>query len=685
MKVRVLGPLEVELGGRVEHLAARKTRTLLAMLALRVGQSVDVGQLVDALWPDDPPRTAAKTLQTYVLQLRKLLGEHAIETTPSAYCLQLDPSVIDAIEFERLADEARAHLESGDPAAASARFRTALALWRGDAYPELADVAVASGDLGRLADLHARTIEDAIDADLALGQHRVMIGRLEALTAEHPLRERLWGQLILALYRSGRQADALRAYQEARAILADELGIDPGPELQRLEHAVLIQDPDIGLGKGPLGPATADVPVTHYARNGDVHLAYQTFGDTGPTILLIPDWYSHVEAMWEHPEPVRLLLGLARFARVVVFDARGTGMSDPVDLHERPTLEQWADDARAVLDAAGASKVFVLGASTGSAAGLMLAAAHPDRVRGMVLYNSVPAYSMITPASMKVEALVERFRSRWGIGPALDDAAPSLADDPTLATWFGRYQRLSGSPGRIAARLEMVASIDVRAIAMSARVPALVLHRAGNRICPAAHAEELAEAMVDARFAALPGDDHLWFVGDFDALLSEVEAFVFSDHDDLPADRVLASLVVVEIAGEPEQTGAARFAPVLSRHVARFGGTIHEMHDGAVVCSFSGPSSAVSCAHAAFTAARQLGLEIRAGAHTGEIDRDVAVLNGPAPTVARKVAGLAEPGELLLTRPVVDLTAGSGISFVERGVETFDDVPGDWPLFSITP
>ena len=213
MKVRVLGPLEVDIDGRIEQIAARKTRTLLAMLALHAGQSVEVDRLVDAVWPGEQPRTAAKTLQTYVLQLRKLLGDTAIETTPTGYRLHLDPSALDVVQFELLGDEGRRRLDAGEAAAASARFRSALGLWRGQPYVDLVDVATVSGELARLDDLHIRTVEDAVDADLALGQHRVLVGRLEALTAEHPLRERLWGQLILALYRSGRQADALRAYQ----------------------------------------------------------------------------------------------------------------------------------------------------------------------------------------------------------------------------------------------------------------------------------------------------------------------------------------------------------------------------------------------------------------------------------------------------------------------------------------
>ena len=464
------------------------------------------------------------------------------------------------------------------------------------------------------------------------------------------------------------------------------MGIDPGPELQRLEHAVLVQDPAISAGSGPLGPATAEVPPTRYARNGEIHLAYQVFGEPGPTLLLFPDWYSHVEALWEHPEPVRLLLGLADLARVILFDPRGTGMSDPVDLNDHPTLEQWADDALAVLDAAGVDHAFVLGASAGASAAVMLAAARPERVDGLVLYNPVPAFfELTTPAALGIDAMVELFKSRWGEGPALDDVAPSIADDPAMLAWFGRYQRLSGSPGRIGARLQMVGSIDVREIARTVRVSSLVLHRAGNRICAAEHAVELAESMRDARFVALDGDDHLWFVGEFDELLAEVARFMADDHAVLPVDRVLATLLLVEIVGEPDQKRLARFAPIVTRHVGRFRGTVHEVDATSMLCSIPGPSSAIACAHAAFVAAQQLGLGIRAGAHTGEIDRDATALSGETSGVARRVAALADPGELVLTRPVVDLAAGTGFTFVERGVERFDGVPGEWSLFAVTP
>lgn len=682
MVIRVLGPIEVDPGvGTPARVTAMKERRLLAALVARRGQIVTVGQLVEALWGDAPPRTAPKTLQTYVLGLRRLLPpDAAIETTNGGYRLAVAAGGLDVDEFERLVDAGRAAARTGDPAAAATMLGDALGLWRGPAYGDVADDAAVGADHVRLEELRLAAIEARNDAELVLGRHDALVAPLEVSVATHPLREQLWAQLVLALYRTGRQADALRAVQRARRLLAEELGIEPGPELRRLERAVLDQDPSLDPPTSPSAPTTgAPASVrTSYARAGDVHLAYQVVGAGAADVLLVPDWYSHLEALWEHPQPARLLRELGTRCRLIVFDSRGTGMSDPVDHNDFPTLEQWADDADAVLDAAGSERAFFLGASVGAAMALLYAATRPDRVRGLILLNPATAAAHSRALDMGLEEATRRFAASWGRRPALVEAAPSLEGDAELLDWFGRYQRLSLSPGGIRSRLRMAFGVDVDAVARGVQAPTLVLHRAGNRIIDVERARELAASMPRARFVTLPGADHLWMIGALDPMLAEVEAFLDGEQASAVPDRVLSSVLVIDVQhGGAEQVD--RFRELVRRHVARYRGVEHR--EG--VASFDGPARAIACAVAVAGSARQLGLDLRAGVHTGEVERRGEEIDGVAVAIAAHVAAAASPGEVLVSRTVVDLVAGSGLQFEPGRACSFPDLPGPWELHAV--
>jgi class 3 adenylate cyclase len=420
------------------------------------------------------------------------------------------------------------------------------------------------------------------------------------------------------------------------------------------------------------------VPVTHYAKSGDVHVAYQIFG-SGPTdLVFVPGFVSHIENYWEHPDLARWLLRLGSFARVIMFDKRGTGLSDPVP--EVPSLDVRMDDVRAVMDAVGIERAAQFGISEGAPLTTLFAATYPERCRGLVLYGGFARSSWITPEGLN--AYLAYIDTAWGSGHSLPLWAPSRSKDPAMRQWWGRFERLGASPAAAMAVVRMIEQIDISDILSSVRVPTLVVHCTGDTLINVEYGRFLAERIPGARLVELPGQDHLFFL--HDRIADAIEEFLTGSISAAESDRVLATVLFTDIVGSTaraEQLGDRRWHDLLEVHhatvrreLARFRGKeVKSLGDG-FLATFDGPARAVRCACAIAEAVRPLDVQIRSGLHTGEIevaDRDV---QGIAVHIAARVSALAGSGEVLVSRTVRDLVAGSGLRFHERGKHSLKGV-----------
>jgi class 3 adenylate cyclase len=428
-------------------------------------------------------------------------------------------------------------------------------------------------------------------------------------------------------------------------------------------------------------------------------IAYQEIGAGPPDIVFVPDWYNHVEAQWEDPINEAFLRGLASLGRLIVFDKRGTGLSDPVALSQLPTVEAWAEDLAGVLDAVGSTSVVLVCASGGAALGLPFAATAPQRVAGLVLIDATACVPRRDdyPAGAPEDVLdfARRWaRESWGTGETTRVLAPSRSTDPAFREWRGRYERLAASPGTLRAMTEKVLlDIDVRAVLPSVRAPTLVLHRAGDRWVFPEHGRYLAAHIEDARYVELPGADHLWLGVDYDDLLSEVTEFVTGVRPPPQPERILSTVVVTDIVTSTKHAvslGDRQWRSVLDRHdqlvdhqLERLRGRrIKHTGDG-VVAAFDGPARAIKCASSLIEALRPLGLEIRVGVHTGECEIRGEDLSGLTVHIAARIAALASAGEVLVSRTVRDLVVGSQIAFADYGEVELAGVPDSWTLLRV--
>ncbi len=418
------------------------------------------------------------------------------------------------------------------------------------------------------------------------------------------------------------------------------------------------------------------LPTTRYAKSGDVHIAYQVFGDGPIDLVYTPGFVSHLENLWDQPDLARWLLRLARFARVVMFDKRGTGLSDRTG--ELPSFDQRMDDLRAVMDAVGIERAALFGVSEGGPLTALFAATHPDRCRAMVLYGTFARFASWVPTAERLQAMLDYIDRDWGSGRIAQRFAPSRQDDPAFRQWMGRFERLGASPAAAMALMQMNSQIDITEVLPSIRVPTLILHRTSDPVVSVEGGRLLAERIPGARYVELPGIDHFVFIGDSTAQIGDlVEEFLTGSRAAVDIDRALATVLFTDIVGSTaraEQLGDQRWRGLLDGHhaaarreFARFRGKeVKSLGDG-FLATFDGPARAIRCASAISEAVRALGIEVRAGLHTGEIEAGEDDVRGIAVHIAARVAALAGPGEVLVSRTVRDLVAGSGIRFLERG------------------
>ena len=433
-------------------------------------------------------------------------------------------------------------------------------------------------------------------------------------------------------------------------------------------------------------------PVTRYAKSGDIHVAYQVFGEGAVNVVVAPLFVSNVEVLWEYPDAARWLLRLASFARVAVFDKRGTGMSDRVT--ELPGLEQRIDDVRAVMDAVGMEQAALLGISEGGSLSALFAATYPERCSALVLYGSFARFTSWLPTEEALAGLLGYIDQAWGSGGALSFFAPSLANDPAAQQWFGRLERLGASPAAATALMRMNSQIDISDIIPNIRVPTLVIHRKDDACINVEGGRYLAERIPGSRYIELPGIDHAPWVGDNAMeIADDIEEFLTGTRAPVTIDRVLATVLFTDIVGSTEKAAALgdrRWRDLLDNHhatirrnLARFRGHEVKTTGDGILATFDGPARGVRCACAIADEIRPLGIEVRAGLHTGECEMTDDDVGGIAVHIGARVAALAGAGEVLVSSTVKDLVAGSGIRFGDRGSQSLRGVPGEWRIFAV--
>jgi class 3 adenylate cyclase/pimeloyl-ACP methyl ester carboxylesterase len=437
-------------------------------------------------------------------------------------------------------------------------------------------------------------------------------------------------------------------------------------------------------------------PETQYAKSGGVNIAYQVAGDGPVDLVYVPGWVSHVELAWELPDLARGFERLASFSRLILFDKRGTGMSDPVAEHELPSLEQRMDDVRAVMDAVGSERAAIFGASEGGNMSMLFAASYPERTAALAIFGSTAKrirsddypWAPTWEARQAAFAYVEE---NWTTGLGWEEMAPSL--DPARLAELGRYYRRCASPGAAVALMKMNTHVDVRAVLPSIRVPTVVMHRTEDMDAKVEEGRYIASQIPGARFVEFPGADHAWWTLDRDGILEEIEELVTGVRPAPEPNRVLATVLFTDIAGSTErlrELGDHAWAELLERHHAvvrreleRFRGREIDNAGDGFLATFDGPARAVRCAVAARDAVRELGLDLRAGVHTGECELLGPKVAGIAVHTGARVAGLAAAGEVLVSSTVRDLVSGSGIDFAERGEHELKGVPGTWRLYAV--
>jgi pimeloyl-ACP methyl ester carboxylesterase/DNA-binding winged helix-turn-helix (wHTH) protein len=454
-----------------------------------------------------------------------------------------------------------------------------------------------------------------------------------------------------------------------------------------------------------LAPAPTPLPLppmrrmleTHYVQSGDANIAYQVVGDGPLDLVFVMGWVSHLDYFWEEPSFAYFLDRLASFSRLILFDKRGTGLSDRVPLNQLPTLEQRMEDVHAVMDAVGSERAVLCGVSEGGPMCSLFAATYPERTSALVMIGSYArrlrdeSYPW-GPTAEEREQFFREIIEQWGGPLGIEHRAPSAMHDERFRQWWATYLRNGASPGAALALTRMNAEIDVRPILPTVRVPTLVLHRTGDMCLRIEEGRYIANAIPGAKFVELPGIDHLPFVGDQDSILDEIEEFLTGVRHAPEHDRVLATVLCTRIANGPNAAEQdSRWQEVFDRHysyvrkeVELFRGRESELNQCGLIATFDGPARAIRCAAAINSSARRMGIPIQTGVHTGECDLIGGnKVSGIAVNISSQIAQLAGTNQVLVSGTVKDLVAGSGLRFSDYGLHQLEGAEQNWRLFTV--
>jgi pimeloyl-ACP methyl ester carboxylesterase len=433
-------------------------------------------------------------------------------------------------------------------------------------------------------------------------------------------------------------------------------------------------------------------PETRYVKSADAHIAYQVVGDAPVDLIVVRGYISHLEVAWESPALASFYRRLASFCRLILFDKRGTGLSDRVPEDRLPTLEQRMDDVRAVMEAVGSERAAFLGASEAGPMCLLFAATYPERTLGLLLWGCFARYDWRLGfigrywGGDTVDEALDRLEREWGDGGDLAAMAPSLAGDDAARRAWGRAQRLAATPTAARALLRMMLDVDVRPLLPAIRVPVVILHRVDEVAVDVSHSRYMAEHIPDARYVELPGSDHLPWIGDMEPLVAETQELLTGTRPEPEPDRVVATVMFVDAphaaAGGQDAPARERLAEVVRSHVAGFRGDLLGARGDSLGASFDGPARAIRCAEAIVADSDSSAAGCRAGLHTGECELHDGELRGVAVDMAAEILARAAAGEVLVSRTVVDLVAGAGIGFADRGSHALAAVRDSWQLLA---
>ncbi|HQU84057.1 MAG TPA: alpha/beta fold hydrolase [Pyrinomonadaceae bacterium] len=501
------------------------------------------------------------------------------------------------------------------------------------------------------------------------------------------------GYRFIAPIETGELENNLVTIEKTRAtvVIEEEIDTDVYPALENLIHQSL---PSVQANLS----LNSFTPETRYAQNGDVNIAYQVIGDGDIDIVFVMGWISHLEYFWKHPSFASFLNRLASFSRLILFDKRGTGLSDRVPNKDLPTLEQRMEDVHTVMNAVGSENAVLIGVSEGGPMCSLFAATYPDRTTALVMIGTYAKRIKdedypwgVSPEDR--EAFFEMMYRDWGKPVGIEERAPSMASDEEFRSWWATYLRMGASPGAAVALTKMNAEIDVRNVLPLVRVPTLVIHRSGDMCLKVEEGRFVASLIPACKYVELGGVDHLPFVGDQDEILEEIEEFLTGVRQNADYDRVLATVMNIKIVNpqaEADERGAEDWQGLLERshvYVQRqlqlFKGKEVLFDENGVLATFDGPARAIRCAVAITNSARRLGVRVKTGVHTGECDVFDGKYGGIAVEIAQRIAEESALGEILASRTVKDLVAGSGIAFEERGKKQFNEIAGEWRLFTV--
>ena len=438
------------------------------------------------------------------------------------------------------------------------------------------------------------------------------------------------------------------------------------------------------------------LPETRYARAGSIHIAYQVFGDGPVDLVLVPGWVSHVDVFWDEPIVARFLLRLAEFSRVILFDKRGTGLSDHVT--DPPSLEERMDDVRAVLDEVGSDRVALAGYSEGGPMCLLFAATYPSRTEALITIGSYSRrqYAADYPCGMREhqdQQLFEMIENEWGGPVGIDLRAPTLASDQRFCDWWARFLRAGASPAAVAGLIRANAQIDVRSVLSSIQAPSLLLHATRDMVIPVEASRYMARYIEGAKIVEIDAVDHLPFGDGAEQISAEIERFLTGKRNSIQVDRVIATVMftdIVESTRLAESLGDRPWRDLLEAHHKAVrqelsihrGNEVKSTGDG-FHATFDGPARAIQCARAIRESTSRLGLDLRIGIHTGECEVRGDSLEGVAIHIAARVANTAGSGEIVVSRTVRDLVAGAGIEFDDFGEHDFKGVPDRHQLYRV--